>query len=56
MFVYRGRNSIYMVEMPIKHDFAGDKFSKVKTGFNFLGKNPEREAVVPKGWTALVSR
>jgi len=31
------------VETPIRHDFIGDKFSKVKIGFNFLGKNPERD-------------
>jgi hypothetical protein len=31
------------VETPIRHGFIGDKFSKVKSGFNFLGKNPGRD-------------
>jgi len=32
-----------MVETPTKHEFAGDKFSELKTGFEFLGENPERD-------------
>ena len=32
-----------MVETPIKHDLTGDNFLKVKTGFRFLGENPERD-------------
>jgi len=43
------------METPIRHGFIGDKFSRMKTGFNFLGKSPERDvghfAVAPKNWT-----